>query len=218
MKKNRTPWQLTRLLMVGCWFVWILTFFITVTLFQAVLQIHVMPQVVQDISKGFLLFSDSLVEVAPLDVSRSRKTGVLTLEEKMLDEMMVRYYLEMRYSLIPDLKEMERRWGDGGIVASLSAPTVYREFRAQVGDISKIEGRRPRVVDIISVQPDKGNDRRYIVSVDIYEPDSSNKWGKQSRRIVVTFDRVRNRAVLRARRSNPNGFVVVNVSESYLKN
>ena len=54
LKESRTPCQLTRLMMLLCWLMWIVTFFITITLFQAVLQVRVVAQVAQAADKAFI--------------------------------------------------------------------------------------------------------------------------------------------------------------------
>ncbi len=199
---RRTPWQLTRLLMVLCWLFWILTFFITVTLFQAALQIRVVAQVVQNLEKGFILFSDDLVRAAPLDV----------VDRRRLDEMFVRYYLDMRYSVIPDAMEMERRWGERGVVAALSVPAVYKILGSQLSpNFEKFETVNPRVVDILKMER-KG--MRFTVDLDIYTFNGSTSWLKEPRRVVVEYSYSPNKRFLGRSMSNPFGFVVTRVDES----
>lgn len=197
-ERSRTPWQLTRFLMLSCWLVWILTFFITVTLFQAVLQIHVTAQVVQAVDRGFMSFKEDLMQFVPMSVA----------EKEKIDEMMLRYYLEMRYSIIPDMWEMGRRWGERGVVAYLSTPAAYKDFREPSLYLDKIEKLPPRVVDITHVERKASH---YQVDIDLYEYDGSKKWVKQSRSLSVGFAYMPSRAHLGASFSNPNGFVVTYV-------
>ena len=51
---SQAAWHFTRLLMLLCWLGWIVTFFVTVTLLQAVFQIRVVAQVV---SKDTMYFN-----------------------------------------------------------------------------------------------------------------------------------------------------------------
>ena len=199
-----TSWYLTRLLMVLCWASWIVTFFITVTVFQAVLQIHVTAQVVQRADRGLMHFSEDFIVATPLDVTSSKK----------IDEMLLRYYLEMRYSVIPDLEEMTRRWEVGGVVDYLSAPSAYEAFHATVKNLAEIKNARPRVVDVLNVQRNKG-ERQYAVDFDLYTFDGSTNWVKTPKHVVVDFSYVRSRAMLGSELSNPRGFVVTRVDESY---
>ena len=198
---ERTPWQLTRLLMVLCWLFWIMTFFITVTLFQAVLQIHVVSQVVQNVEKGFIWYSEDLIRVTPLDVvGRGR-----------VDEMLVRYYIEMRYSMIPDRPEMERRWGEKGIVSYFSSASVYQAFQPKSDVFEKVENMQPRVVDILRVER-KGT--YFTVDFDVYTFDGSTNWIKDPRRVVVQYTYASGRRLLGRSMSNPFGFIVTRVDES----
>ena len=197
-EQTQTPWHLTRLLMLLCWFVWIVTFFITVTLFQAVLRVHVTAQVVQAVDRSFMSFQDDLMQFVPLNVKGKEK----------IDEMLLRYYLEMRYSMIPDLREMTRRWGDHGTVAYLSSGSAYRDFREPELYLKKIENLPPRVVDITHIERKTSH---YQVDLDIYEYDGSRKWVKQSRSLSVGFAYSPARVHLGSSFSNPNGFIVTYV-------
>ena len=201
--KNRAPWQLTRLLMLLCWLVWILTFFISVTLFQAVLQVHVVAQVVQAVDRGFISFSRDFIQFVPLN-STSEKV------DHKIDEMMLRYYLEMRYTILPDEREMTRRWGPNGVVAYLSTPGVYKDFHEPETYLNKIDDVRPRTIDITRIAKE-GN--RYTVDMDIYEYDGMRKWVKQSKYLTVRYIYASARAYLGGSFSNPKGFVVTYIDD-----
>lgn len=47
---------------------------------------------------------------------------------KQMTELFVKQYVIIRNSVINDEQEMKTRWGEGGIIAYLSTPEVYREF------------------------------------------------------------------------------------------
>lgn len=197
-ERNRTPWQITRLLMVLCWLVWIFTFFIAVTLFQAAMQVRVVANVAQAVDRGFISFSKDFMEFVPMETANEKLN-------RQLDEMMLRYYLEMRYSVIPDEQEMERRWGERGVVAYLSTPAVYKNFHEPEVYMSKIDSVRPRVVDITSIKR-KGNS--YQVDLDLYEYDGIKRWGKQSKSLNIGYAYVPARAYMGTSLPNPNGFIV----------
>ena len=198
---RQTPWHLTRLLMILCWLLWIVTFFIAVTLFQAVLQIRVIAQVVQNVEKGFIKFNEDLIVATPLNTSGWEK----------IDEMLVRYYLEMRYSIVPDRAEMERRWTENGIVSYLSTPSVYKDFKPKNVVFEKMDNTQPRVIDILHLDR-KGT--YYSVDFDLYTFDGSTAWVKAPKRVVVQFSYAPARAGLRRSLSNPHGFIVTRVDES----
>lgn len=204
-RERHAPWQLTRLLMLLCWLVWILTFFISVTLFQAILQVHVVAQVTQDVERGFISFSQDFIQFTPL-ASTSR--GI----DRQLDEMMLRYYLEMRYTIIPDEREMVRRWGPKGIVAFLSTPAVYREFHDPEQYLEKANDLQPRAVDIVRVYREKDGDK-YEVDMDLYEYNALKKWVKQSKSLTVRYTYAPSRTYLGGSFSNPKGFIVTYIDD-----
>ncbi len=194
----QSAWHLTRLLMVSCWILWVLVFFVTVTLFQAVIQIHVVAQVVRQNS----MFFEDLSQVVPINA------GIWT----RVDDMLVRFYLEMRYSIIPDLDEMKRRWGEAGIVSYLSSSSAYNAFMPKPNEISQIvTSTPPRVVDVTRVERQGG---RYSVDFDLYEFDKISKWRKTSKTATLDFTYDRSRVLLVPEMGNPNGFVITRVSES----
>ena len=198
--QSKSVWHLTRLLMVLCWALWILAFFGTVTLFQAVLQIHVVAQVVHQNT----LFLSDLAQMTPLAVTNRLK----------IDEMLVRYYLEMRYSVIRDKMEMARRWAAGGIIDYLSSPAAYKAFAPSQAEVeSKISNTPSRVIDITRLER---HDDYYSVDFDLYEL-GNNRWNKRSRTVVLQFAYARVRAALSPAIGNPNGFIITRVSESEKK-
>ena len=199
--QTSSAWHLTRLLMILCWGLWILVFFVTVTLFQAVLQIHVVAQVVRQNS----MFFEDLTQLTPVN------TGIRI----RVDDMLVRYYLEMRYSLIPDVEEMQRRWGPGGIVDYMSSPAAYRAFMPKVSEIERLAGSGfPRVVDVLNI---KRHDDYYSADFDLYSYDRLGRWNKTSKTAILQFGYVRGRATLHREMGNPNGFVILRVSETEKK-
>ena len=197
-EKKTTAWHLTRLLMVACWAVWILTFFIVVTLFQAVLQVNVIAQVFRLDSGEFR----DLITAVPVSV----------LKRQTVDDALVRLYVTMRYSYISDSAEMTRRWGPGGVVAFLSAPKVYNEFApSEESYTSADENSQQKVVDIISAER---KENYYAVIFDLYEATGRGTWRKSTRSVVLHFAYMPARRLLSGFISNPYGFIVTSVDES----
>lgn len=199
--KEQSPWYRTRLFMLVCWALWIFTFFLTVTVFQAVLQIQVVAQVFQDKDRVFNVFNEDLAQIYPLEGVSRTKT----------DEMLLRYYLDLRYTRIPDVVEMERRWGAYGLLSYLSSPASYQAFLKEYPSFEKIANMPPQTIDILSVTRESGH---YIVDCDLYTFDKFLQWQKQQKRLNVAFNYWPSRAVLAKRFANPNGFVVIWVDES----
>ena len=105
--------------MVGCSLVFFLMFFLSLTVLQAQQALHVVSFVVPEEIREFKQFA----EVLSFDDVRGN-----TELRDLLEEMMVRYYIEMRYTMLADFSEMQRRWGSGGAVWRLSSPKVFRGF------------------------------------------------------------------------------------------
>ena len=134
---------------------------------------------------------------------------------KLLDEMLVRYYLDVRYSLFSDEREMRFRWGPGGIIYSLSSPAVYRKFTPDKEVYKKIPHLNfSKSVDIVSLN---SLDNTYTVEFDIYTfyPHEPNEKPKVERRVanfeighrgnVHTYNNIA---------SNPFGFYVKTFNET----
>ncbi len=209
-ERSKTPWQITRLLMLLCWFSWILTFFITVTLFQAVLQIKVVAQIAQNIEKSFMQFNTDLLNVYPLE----------SVPLEVIDEMLVRYYVEMRYAFVPDAAEMKRRWGKGGLLEFLSVPSVYQAFSDKQGlsddFYEKAETMQPIGVQITGIVRNKQRNY-YQVYVDVYKHLNFSNWQKESKSLIMRFSYAPSRKIMGKTLSNPNGFYITSFDESVLK-
>ena len=55
-------------------------------------------------------------------------------ERKLIEEMLVRFYIENRHFYIPDAAELKYRYGRSGPIARLSAPEIYDEFIKSKGN------------------------------------------------------------------------------------
>ena len=131
-----------------------------------------------------------------------------TGDQSKIDEMLLRYYLEMRYTRIPDEEEMKRRWGPGGLVAYLSTSDVYMKARL---DVERVEADPARVVDIRSITPTGGS--TYQVILDLHEFDGVSQWVKQTRSLFVTIAHDASRVILTRNFSNPYGFYIAGLDD-----
>jgi len=46
----------------------------------------------------------------------------------VIEESLVREYVQLRHTVVPDIEEMERRWSSGGLLRWISDDGVYRAF------------------------------------------------------------------------------------------
>ncbi len=143
--------------------------------------------------------------LSALDSVRKRR------DREKIDEMLVRYYLEMRYTQIPDRNEMLYRWGRGGPLYLLSLPSLYAEF---VKDFDhKLESiRNVQTIKIIKVEKDQDNVFR--VNFFIYEHIPQKAPIEKEKTATITFGyepkRIRHSSVF----SNPYGLMVIRFHES----
>ncbi|MBR7158678.1 MAG: hypothetical protein IKD08_03230 [Alphaproteobacteria bacterium] len=131
----------------------------------------------------------------------------------VLNDVMVKYYLKMRHTVIPDKKVMEFRWGQGGILNRLSSPDVYRKFyknrdafKAKIADVGS--GReQPAEIEIIDFKKPASN----LWNIDFDIITYSRFTGKETRQRWNASLRARNyksRELISSSLINPLGFVV----------
>jgi len=129
--------------MVSCGVVFLLMFFLALTVLQAQQALKV------------------LAFVVPKDVGTKGIAGAIPFDDfevdekwhDLLEQMMVRYYIEMRYTIIPDPVEMMRRWGPGGTLRLISSPQLYNAFVTKEANLARLkENKIMQSVDIREVK------------------------------------------------------------------
>jgi len=94
----------------------VINLFIVLTIWQISPQLEIISQIVfQD-----ALTSRQAAIAEPFDAHM--------MDQNKINEMLVRYYLENRYGVLPDYDEMMHRWGGNGILDRLSTDNVYYPF------------------------------------------------------------------------------------------
>ena len=116
-----------------------------------------------------------LAFVVPKDAGANGVVGAIPFDDfevdenwhDLLEQMIVRYYVEMRYTIIPDPVEMLRRWGAGGTIRLLSSSQLYSAFVAKEANLERLkENKITQTVDIKEVR--KMRHGVYRVSFDLY--------------------------------------------------
>ena len=143
--------------MVSCGVVFLLMFFLALTVLQAQHALKV------------------LAFVVPKDAGANGVVGAIPFDDFEVDEnwhdlseqMIVRYYVETRYTIIPDPVEMLRRWGAGGTIRLLSSSQLYSAFVAKEANLERLkENKITQTVDIKEVRKMRAG--VYRVSFDLY--------------------------------------------------
>ena len=137
-------------------------------------------------------------------------------EQKLIDEMLVRFYIENRVNYIPDMIELSYRYGDEGPVYRLSAPDVYSQFLKTVGNYTESdeENTATTVADILQVDR---MDNTFTVDFDVYNYDKGIMSFGGRRRATVRISHAPAYRGFGADFVNPYGFVVVSYGETGLK-
>ena len=134
----------------------------------------------------------------------------------LIDEMLVRYYLEMRYSQIPDAAEMQVRWGTGGPVDLLSLPSIYSKFAAKASPkIDKLP-RNVITIDIKRLWRDRNN--TFNIDFLIYERFPNGMHNVIAKNVILRFRYYRYRIFRNSTKfNNPYGFTVIHFEETEKK-
>jgi len=192
--------------MVGCGVVFFLMFFLSLTVLQAQQALHVLSFVVPRDIGEFKQYA----EVMTFD-ELQKNSGLRDL----LEEMMVRYYIEMRYTVLADQVEMARRWGSGGLVAQLSSPKLFSSFGFNIEKLKDLADKRvTQTVNVLSVV--KTTTGTYTVTFDLIRHVLD---ARTETRMSVVLGYTYSRWYKRFQQNfvNPFGMVFIGLDQSVVK-
>jgi type IV secretory pathway component VirB8 len=138
-------------------------------------------------------------------------------EKSLIEEMLVRFYVENRNNYIPNLYELSYRYGANGPVARLSSPAVFNAFQAQVGNFTENleeKGSTTKTIDIFRLTR---QDKVFTVDFDIYQFDGVKMSSGGSRRAILQIAETPLYRKFSTDFSNPYGLVVTSYRETPLK-
>lgn len=189
-------WMLIAAIMIG------INLFIVLTLLQMAPKLHVIAQILTT-----PMSSQELVQADPFSGSIGDK--------KLIDETLIRYYLDMRLSEFHDKEEMARRWQPGGPVFRFSATDVYQRFAARLKEKLSAVNASPgtKSVDILSVSR---LDNTFTVEFNVY---TYIRGTMQVQRRVAIIEVAYNplRRFFRTTGANPYGLFIKKYNESVKK-
>ncbi len=131
-------------------------------------------------------------------------------DRKLVEEMLVRHYLEMRYEQIPDEREMRYRWGIMGPVYTLSTLDEYNKFA--VGLKKKLEDL-PDVITTIEVERVSKNDYVFNVDFRILENLPSGQVRVKEKNAILEFRYATGRPRWDPKLINPYGLIFIRFEE-----
>lgn len=177
--------------------------FFVLTLMQMAPRLTVVPQV---LSKE-PMHSLELIQAESFDTNIADK--------RLIDEMMIRYYLTERYTRFADAQEMQNKWGPWGTVSLLSTPQVYQEFYQSLGEITENVQQMPysQGIDIRTI---KRTGKTWTVEFDLYKM-AQGFVSKETRIAVLESAETPYRRAFRLRNTNPYGFIIINYTDAVKK-
>ena len=177
-----------------------------ITLSNMAPQIRVIPQ----LFRPDTMSANQFVEATAINPHVSVK------ESKLIDEMLIRFYIENRYFYVPDIKELRYRYGGRGPVARLSRPDVYAAFAKSKGNYLENVQNNPDTVtvDILNV---RRRDNVFTVDFDIYRFTDGRQAFSGTKRATVKIGHNWGLRSFGADFVNPYGFFVMSYDETSLK-
>ena len=182
---------------------------LVMTLFNMSSEIRVMPQ----------LFRRNTMNANQFMEATAINKNVPLKESKLIDEMLIRFYIENRYFYVPDRDELTYRYGVDGPVWRLSSSNVYNSFIASKGNFIEDTQKNfdTTTVDIWQINR---RDNVFYVDFDIYHiTEGKQGFGGTKRATVkIAHDQSRgDRSLKYWDFVNPYGFYVVSYDETALK-
>lgn len=138
-------------------------------------------------------------------------------DKELIDEMLLRFYVEKRHTKVPDFDYLEYAWGDSGPVARLSTGPVYRAFIGSKGDYLEDlkDNTNTTTVDIVEIKREDRNTFR--IDFDIYGYTDGHVGRMGARRAMLKVDYYPNCMRYATDFANPFCMVVKNYDETGLK-
>jgi len=183
---------------------------IVLTLVQMAPKLKMIAQLLPSSETTVNTSSHIQVDTLPVRGLLDSTSDINKSNRALIDEMLVRYYIDARLSSFADEFEMKARWDAGGTIHRLSSPGVYREFSKDIREkLKTIKNQRTTVSVHIDSLSNLGN--TYTAEVDVYVHSSfePNEKPKVQRRVVTMQIGHRNN-IHRYNKfeSNPFGFYV----------
>lgn len=149
--------------------------FLILTLLQIAPRLQVVAQVLREEPMNTLEY----LQVEPFN----RKIS----DKKLIDEALIRFYMDTRHNLFGDKPEMTYRWGVGGPVYRLSAPKVYNEFAGNLKEKLKTVSPKSPSTSIKILRFSARQDTIYDIEFDKYT-FSKGQIGVRRKNAVLKID------------------------------
>ncbi len=186
------------------------------TLLQMAPKLKIVAQVLPSSETTINSTSHIQVDTLPIQGLLNSTSNINKQNRALIDEMLVRYYIDIRLSVFADEWEMRERWAPGGVINRLSSPRVYGSFYTKKirETIKAIKNAKiTQSVDVVSISA-LGN--TYTIEVDVYthNPFEPLERPKVQRRVInMEIGHRPNIHHYNKIESNPYGFYVTQYHE-----
>jgi len=200
--------------LVGALFSLSITFFLSLVLFQHVYRdnsgggLYALPQIFAPART-----SGEFTIATPIDSANYYKSD---RTRQNIEEMLARYYLELRYSFIPDRREMLYRWGKSGPLMRLSTSDVHRKITAGQ-DLEDYFAQMPqdevRTIEITRFGRSE-NRRQFDVDMIIHTLKYDGQMTSTGYRVYMDFRYSNARKAFTKNYTNPYGLYFYNITRT----
>ncbi|MBR6730530.1 MAG: type IV secretion system protein [Alphaproteobacteria bacterium] len=190
--------------------------FIVLTLVQMAPKLKVIAQI---LPSPMNTLDHIQIDTLPANRLMDSKSHSNRANRELLDEMLIRYYIDRRVSYFADKNEMTSRWGARGEIRRLSSPAVYAKFSKNIQEkIKQIStAKETQSVEITNISK-LGNTYTIEFDVFIYNPyDPIVKPRVQQRVATITVGHYPNRHIYSRTFANPFGFYIQKYDEAVKK-
>ena len=167
-------------------------------------------QVIPQLFRKDTMNANQFVEATAINPYVSNK------ESKLIDEMLIRFYVENRYFYVPDIAEMRYRYGRRGPVARLSVPRVYAAFSKSKGNYLENIQNNP-YTESIDIWRVNRRDNVFYVDFDVYRFLDNRESLRGTKRATIEIDHSWGRRRFGKDFGNPYGLYVKSYDETALK-
>ena len=188
-------WMTVGLMFLMVWLV--------LTLSHMAPQVAVLPQ----------LFSPDIMKFNQLLEATNLDAGEHLTDRRLIEEMLIRFFVENYHFYIPDKWELGYRYGPRGPIARLADPAIYRKFiNSKEGFAENTENNlTTTMADITRVTR---KDNVFTVDFDTYAMDDMQPRMTGSRRATIKVNYFKGRKQFKSDFVNPFGLTVVSYDET----